>query len=350
MKSLTPAERREALKSFVDQPDGGLFVADRSTLQHWADCPWQAKAIADGRCRTVGIAAEAGSAVHAAFSAVTIEWIESNGAMSPVDLRQDVEHHLRNSRPDIQPEALAAAMPSLWQWAKLISSIHPGNILGFDGGEELDPPRSGQLAYDIVDLGVRITGELDLITSTESIEVLDVYDYKTGWKTHDVGDVASSFQFQFYAVLALETYPKVECVRFRVFDTRSNRIIYAVNFLRSRLHDYMVRIRSAIDSMRTHQDNPPTWPTLEKCSICPAAALCPVADEPLADLAADPPGFVKRMVAVGARLDAMQALAAKHVDATGKDIECGTIRFGRGKPKANRKPTAELYEISNPKE
>jgi hypothetical protein len=347
MRKVTPAEYREALKSFVDQPDGGLYVVDRSTLQHWADCPWQAKAIADGRCRTVGIAAEAGSAVHPAFSAVTIEWIASQGAMSPVDLRQDVEHHLRNSRPDIQPEALAAAMPSLWQWAKLISSIHPGNILGFDGGEELDPPRSGQLAYDIVDLGVRITGELDLICSTESLEVLDVYDYKTGWKTHEVGDVASSFQFQFYAVLALETYPKVECVRFKVFDTRANRLTYAVPFTRARKHDYMVRIRSAIESMRTHNhDNPPTWPVLEKCSICPAAALCPVADEAIADLAADPPGFVKKMVAVGARLDAMQALAAKYVDASGQDIECGELRFGRNKPKSTKKSPATLYELS----
>ena len=347
MKKTTPAERREALKSFIAPLEDTLFVADRSTLQHWADCPWQAKAIADGRCRTVAIAAEAGSAVHAAFSAVTIEWIESHGALSPVDLRQDVEHHLRNSRPDIQPEALAAAMPSLWQWAKLISSIHPGNILGFDGGEELDPPRSGQLAYDIVDLGVRITGELDLICSTESLEVLDVYDYKTGCKTHDVGDVASSFQFQFYAVLALETYPKVECVRFKVFDTRANRLTYAVPFTRARKHDYTVRIRSAIESMRTHQDNPPVWPTSEKCGICPAAAICPAADEPLADLAKDPAGFIGKLVAVEARADAMRKLATAYVDANGADIQAGSVAFGRAKPKAQRKATAELYELSN---
>jgi hypothetical protein len=93
-------------------------------------------------------------------------------------------------------------------------------------------------------------------------------------------------------------------------------------------------------------DNPPTWPATEKCSICPAAALCPVADESIADLSRDPSAFVGKLIAVEARAEAMRKLAAGWVDANGQEIKApdGTM-FGRAKPRTERKATATLYTL-----
>jgi hypothetical protein len=292
----------------------------------------------------VGLLAEAGEAIHAAFGSVLRSWIESHGAQSLSDLRQDVELEVRGSRPDIQPEAIRGCQNSIWSWARLIHGIHPGNVLRFDGGEN---ERCGQLALDIPDLDVRLTSELDLLYATESPEVLDEVDYKTGWKVHDVGSVADSFQFQLHALLVFENYPGVNCLRLRVFDTRSNSITYMVPFTRSRQHDYMVRVRAAVGARIEHWENPPTWPAREKCSICPVACLCPVVDQDIGELAKDPPGFVKRLVAVEARADAMRELAAKYVDANGQDIQSGGVAFGRRKPATERKKPATLYDLSN---
>lgn len=348
MRQVSPAERREALKAFVDADPGADYdVVDRTSLEQAMSCPWMAKAVSDGRCKTVGVLAEAGEAGHQAFSVGVHEWIDSNGAISPSDLRQDVELAVRNCRPDLQPDAIKAIQPAIWAFANLLSGIHPGNILAFDGGEDIE--RSGQLAIDFPDLKTRYTSELDLLYQGDCPEVLEEVDYKTGWKHHSTELIRDSFQFQSHAVLALEKYPDSKALRVRVFDTRHRQLSYGVHFERARLHDWKVRIRGAIDARRLSQlENPPCWPVLEKCAICPAASICPVADQPIGDLHRDPAEFVKRLVAVEARADAMRQLAAKYVDSTGADIQVGMLFFGRNKPKAERKSPATIYSLKEP--
>ncbi len=326
-----------------DEPTN-LAVVDRSTLEGAANCPWQAKAVEDGRCSAVGVMAEAGEEAHKAFGETLRSWIDSNGAMERNDLKQDVEFAVRNARPDLQPEAIRAIQGAIWSWSQLIYTIHPGNILAFDGGEDVD--LSGQLAIDFADLGVRYTSELDLLYQGDCPDVLEEVDYKTGWKDWTTEAIRDSFQFQSHAVLALEKYPDSKALRVRVFETRSRKLTYGVYFPRERIFDWKVRIRSAIEAWRvSQQDNPPTWPTLEKCALCPAAALCPVADEPIADLAADPVAFVTKLIAVEAKAAAMSKLATGWVDANKKDIQAGDVFFGRGKPPSGRKPNATIYSL-----
>ena len=176
MKTISQEERREALKSLVDTDVGSDFeVVDRSAAEHAMTCPWQAKAIETGRCKTVGILAEAGEAAHKAFGDVLHSWIDSHGAISKSDLIQDVEFAVRNARPDLQPEAIRSIQSSIWNWATLIvgsqgvPGIHPTNILGFDGGEDIG--KSGQLAIDFPDLRTRYTSELDFLYQGDSQEV-----------------------------------------------------------------------------------------------------------------------------------------------------------------------------------
>lgn len=349
MRTITPEDRRDALKAFIEAPESDLATVDRTTLERAQTCPFQAKAISDGRCATVGMLAEAGEECHKAMSEVMHQWIDSHGAMSKTDLRQDLQVTIAGVRPDLQPEAIRAIAGSIWSWSSLVYTIHPGNILAFDGGEDVD--RSGQLAIDFPDLGVRYTSELDLLYQGDCPDVGEEVDYKTGWKDWTTESIRDSFQFQSHAVMALEKYPEWKAMRVRVFDTRHRNLTYGVHFPRERIYEWKVRIRSAIEAWSlTARENPPTWPTTEGCSICPAAALCPVADEPMADLAADPPGFVRKLIAVGARYDAMSKLAAAHVDATGKDIICDGVAFGRRKPPSSRKPNATLYDLSTKKE
>jgi hypothetical protein len=343
MKGITPAERQEALKAFVELPEENIAVLDRSTLERAASCPWAAKAVQDGRCKAVGILAEAGEEAHKAFSEAIHVWIDSHGALSPADLRLEVENAVANARPDLQPEATRAIQGAIYSFAGLVHGIHPGNILAFDGGEDID--KSGQLAIDFPDLCVRYTSELDLLYQGDCPEVGEEVDYKTGWKTWSTEDIRDSFQFQSHAVLALEKYKQWKALRVRVFDTRHRNLTYGVYFPRERMHEWKVRIRASIGAWyETQQDNPPTWPTVEKCAICSAAAICPVADEPIADLARDPVAFVEKLIAVEARADAMKKLASQWVDETGKDIRCGNVCFGRNKPKTDRKAPAALYE------
>lgn len=342
MKGPGKEAMAKTIDAFVDTSDLDLPLVDRSTAENWSCCPWMAKECEEGRGGPVGLAAEVGEAIHQCLSTTTQAWIDSNGAHSTTDLRNDLEFELRRARPDLQPEALRSMMPSAWAWSKFLADIHPGNILRFDGGED---HRSGQLAYDVPDLGARVTSELDLLYASPSPELVEEVDYKTGHKQHWVSDVADSFQFQLHALLIFHNYPNVNGARIRAWDTRLNRITYGITFSRNRLADYEFRIRSALEIRRRQWDKPETWPVSEKCAICQVAARCPVADEPLHDLASDPSGYLKKYIAVASRLASMQEAMAAHVDATKQEIVCGPIRFGRNKPKSEKKSPATMYEL-----
>jgi hypothetical protein len=176
----------------------------------------------------------------------------------------------------------------------------------------------------------------------ESTEIIEWMDYKTGHETHDVYGVAEAFQFQMHACLILKHYPEVNAARLRIWDTRMNRVTYAVMFPRSRFSDYEWRLRSAVEARRRHKANPPCWPKLEGCRICPVASRCPVAEYPIK---AEPVELLRDLIAVRARADAIEERLAAHVDATGQDVRVGGVAFGRSKPKAERKAPATLYDI-----
>jgi hypothetical protein len=348
MQGPDKAAMAKTIDAFVDTSGSDLALVDRSTAENW-DCPWKGKAIEDGRALPVGILAEAGNAVHDAFSSAILEHIESNGGIGAHDLRQDVEFSLRNARPDIQPEAIKGGRPAAWAWTKALDDIHPENILAFDGGEKIG--RSGQFAWDCADLGVRYTLELDFLFAGASSEVLHIWDYKSGWKGWDIDGIKDSFQFQSQAALVLQRYnkcrhgedePTVKCVTVQVWNTRANRLTPRVEFPRRNLHDYECRIRNQLLTRKRHWDNPPTWPVLEKCRICPAAAICPVAHGPIKESSED---ILKDLIAVSARGAALEEILKARVDETKRDVQVGNVFYGRAKPPSARKPNATIYEV-----
>lgn len=375
-----------------------LHTIDRSTLERYATCPAQGVIMDSGELLDSSSMTASGEEVHLALSRTTQEYVDAQGHINKRDLAQTALGWLRAARPDAQPAALQAAAGIVFPWAELIATKDVSAILRFDGGEG---DRSGQLAWDIEDLGVRITSEVDLLLGTPSPQVVQEIDYKSGWKRWNESMVRDSFQFQLHAWLIWHNYESVDAVAVRVYETRSRRLTYSIEFRRER--DYAAintRVRSAAGEWFMHAGNDPdkvpTWPTVEKCAICSAAIRCPAAlhvrefcaDAPSAidelqvleanqtywkkvagacvddvgafaarldgaiekitahmgKLLADKQAAVDAMIPVQARIDALKQLAAQYVDAHGDIVGKSGFAFGRNKPASSRKAQAMFYK------
>jgi hypothetical protein len=351
MQGATKAEKHGTLDSFLleDMPEQSVRIYDRSSLERAATCPYQAAAVEQGRVNNNSMLTAAGQEIHEAISQTLIEHVESGGKYEPGDLRSLLEQNLMGTRADVQPMALAGARASIYEIAKLIYKLDPTNILAFDGGEDLG--KSGQLAIDL-DGGSRVTSEVDLLYSGPSPELLHEVDWKSGWRHHSASDVFNSFQFNLHALLVFHAYEGINGLEVRVLDTRRAQWTFKVVFHRDKMGPFRIRLLSAIGAYETEVrgPNPATWPAVEKCEICPAASLCPVAGEEIKDVASDPKGYLRKLIAVEAKADAMKKLLAAHVDATGADIIDGEAGFGRQKPPSTRKVPVSIYRPSQKEE
>lgn len=319
-----------------------IYTFDRSTLERWAECPQQAWLMA--RHKTpVGDIAETGNQVHDAISRTIQGWIDARGLMSPQDFTSSLEVELWSSRPDVQPDAIAAMRKSIWSFSRFITDEHFQNILRFDGGED---DQSGQLSHDLDSLNCRVTAELDLLLATPSKQEVEVWDWKSGWRHWTASQVKKSFQFQMQAWLVLENYPNVECVRVTIWNLRENRKTYSVEFFRSDMPAIAARVRCAAGlAVRFGQSvlAPDGWPTTEKCELCPVAAMCDVGSMDLC-LIDTPETWVDRLVALNTKVSAIEKSMSKVVADRGQDIETASGNcFGFGKPKRATRPKATFY-------
>lgn len=332
-----------------------LLIVDRSTLERYTVCPAQARFIEAEFVNSGSTLAAVGDAVHAAFGDVIAEYVASEGSWSGPQLQELVTQAIFRSRPDVQPAVYSASKASLYHWSRYISAIHHDNILRFDGGKG---DRSGQLAWDLTRVGwpgaLRVTAEIDFLHATASPEVVSELDWKSGWKVYRASDVADSFQFQVHAWLIFAHYPLVQAVEVRVWNTKINRLTYCVEFERDKLDKIYGRIITAAETYIKHRDVAPlqceVWPTPEKCRLCDAAAACPASGGDVKLLEKDPGGFVDELVALTAKLKAMQKMAAAYVKKTGSDIvsKSGNA-FGSGKPRKPRETTS-LYHVGQEEE
>jgi hypothetical protein len=340
-------EYDEDLASFFAPDDEALRLADRSALEMMSVCPAQARYVASGAVNNSSQLANSGQELHDCLSQAIASYVDSGGQLTPTDLMAEVENAAFRSRPDVHPDVIRASKPILWSWSNYVAQLHPFNILRFDGGQG---DRSGQLAFDLNDLRLRVTSELDLLHAGPAAEQLHEVDYKTGHKLWSARDVRDSFQFMLHAALVFENYPDVQSLEVRVWNTRLRRMTWGVEFDRRKLGEFRSRLYSVAKFYAQWQDAPPdeapAWPAVEKCEICAAAALCPLAGRDVGQVHEDPAGFVDRMVAVDAKLKSMRRLASAWVKATGEDIvtPLGNA-FGVGKPKANREPLKSIYRV-----
>lgn len=325
-----------------------LTVVDRSTLERYATCPAQAR-LCETAVRSVHSIAESGEQAHRAIGQLVASYIDSGGFLSPSELQEELRVNLRSARPDVQPDVVDSVLRSTYRIVQTLTSTNPLNILRFDGGEA---EQSGQLAADIESLGMRYTSEIDLLLATPSKRVLDEWDWKTGHKHWTVHDIAQSFQFQSHAWLVFQNYPEVEQLNVRVFNTRSGYATWETTFGRDEMRKIEIRIRSAAGEwFQYHEADPkrvPAWPARDKCSLCDAAALCPVVDQDIADVHQKPGEFLDQLCAIKERVKAMEKLAGAYVESTGRDIVSPTgVAFGFNKPPGSSKPRKAFYELDD---
>jgi hypothetical protein len=322
MKPATPTERRDALRSFTAYDEPTLEVVGRSELENWSLCPAMASLIEQGKGGPLPGYVATGELVHQAIGKTVQTWIDTAGEIGPKGIRETLEQALRGTRPDLQPQVIAACRPSLWSFAAFLSEVNPGNILHFDGGEG---ERSGVLAMDLPSAGVRYCGEMDLLWAGPARGVLQLEDYKSGYRYFRGWDVLASFQFQSYAVLIFENYPDVQAVECRVWNTRQNTKTYPVMFERAKLDNYLARIHAALQSRYDHREKPEPWPTEEKCGRCPVAMHCPASGD-VGMVAADPVAALNNYIALGEKYAAAGKVLTAHVKAHGP-IEGDGVRF-----------------------
>lgn len=343
MQGATKEEKQGTLDSFIldDLPVAAQVRLDRSLLERCATCPFQARAVLDGRVNDSSHAANSGQAVHDAISQTVTDYIESNGAYEPAEIRTILEQNLRGTRPDIQPDAIAGARASIYEIGKLIYKTDPLNILAFDGGEDVG--KSGQLAMELPP-NYLITSELDFLYAGESPELLHLVDWKSGWAVHTAAQVFHSFQFNLHAELVFTKFEKVQGLEVRVLNTRTGQFTFRVTFYRDRMAAFRTRLFSAIQAyeVEVRGPNPATWPAEEKCSLCPAASLCPVSGETIQQIATDPKAALRKLVAIEASGDQLKKLLAAYADEHG-DIIDGDLAFGRNKPASTRRAPAAIY-------
>lgn len=323
--------------------DSGLTVLDRSTLENWANCPAQAALIDSGKVVRESKPMVVGTEVHEAFSHCTREYLHDSQEAYTGVIKDILDQRLAASRPDVQPDVIESVRRSAWSWSKFLCEIHADNILRYDGGRgEL----SGQLAWDVAWLGVRVTSEVDLLYSGPSPKVVHEVDYKSGHTENSHHTVSKSFQFQLHAMLILENYPEVDAVEISVWDTRRGSPTYPVLFPRENLYQYQGRVLKAVEVWNKHHDMPlnkvPTWPMLEKCEVCPVARLCPR----MANVESDPVELLRQLIVVeAARAQLRKSLIASRKEA-GQDISTpdGDV-FGLDKPK-EREATYQIYRAN----
>lgn len=328
-------------------------TADRSTLEAYAKCPKSARLTAE-HCPSAGVMAAIGNEVHDAIANTIIDYIAAAGDervtwMNPPELLHILKGHLLRARPDVQPEVMEAMAPSLWAWCNAIHPFAPWSIMRHDGGEG---ERSGQLTEDVeTSLGtVQATSEIDFLAATPVPQIVVAKDWKTGWKQWAEGDVEKAFQMQMLAWLVLSNYPEADAVDFSVWNTRTRRETYPVRFTRERMDQYAARISEAAEIWMKYRTAPiesvPAWPARGKCEFCDASAFCDVADVDINGTAKDPNQWLQVLWAAEHKVKQIKGLLSAVVENTGRDVTApGGLCFGVNKPKANRKPTCDVYEV-----
>tara|TARA_Y100000310_G_scaffold108745_1_gene107158 strand:+ start:1535 stop:2548 length:1014 start_codon:yes stop_codon:yes gene_type:complete len=266
-------------------------ILDRSFLQKYADCPFQAQA----KCDTPAELKEVGKEVHRLIE----EAIKAGGGS---DMMADYfVEELPKCRPDIQPKVIEAAK---WVGDQLANA--PLHKIYVD-------PETGELAVEYqIDFAlpvkkngrpVKITTCVDLLLVGHNN--LIVYDWKTGYKKRSNYEAYSDFQTQFITYILWQLFPKIETVHFFYKETMWGTVAYA-RLDRNKEHPRLPhltterafegRIMEAVRLWMAGATD--AWPEPKKCTWCDAILKCPYADTLARDINKDPVAFVDHMVVI----------------------------------------------------
>lgn len=322
-------------------------ILDRSTLERWANCPMQALLVeqaGDGQSWE----AASGSEAHQAISDTIRDYCDSNCAMDAGEIATSIQTYAMQSRPDVQPDVIKALRPFAYAFGKFIAgNINPRSIIAYDGGRG---DKLAQYAMDLEYPVVRITSELDFLYAGPAPQKVHLIDWKTGHKNWTEQIVKDSFQFGMHSRLIFDRLPTVDCVEVSIWNTRVNRMTYAVPFYRSEIGQIDQRIvRAAMEWQKARSGKAEAWPIPEKCASCRVSLAC--AKRAPLPMEGDPVQMTDWLRIQEKAIDDVTDKLKNIVAARGTDIVTphGNC-FGFDKPKAARKPTAALYTTTAQKD
>ncbi len=344
---------------FPDAPPAPPAVyLDRSTLERYAVCPFQGWAVETGKVMDGSPAADTGSENHRIVAEAIADYF-LNG-IPPLDyLRQE----MTKARPDVQQEVVASLRRSAWAVNQYLTSMHPRDILAFQGGpkEWVNPStnetenRSGQLAWQILPAtkkrgAIMATSEVDLLVAgTTQVEVNETdFKYRKAWTSTEI---RASFQFRMHAFLVFRKYPKAEYLHTRAWPLATGQVTPWVTFTPRDANDFEGVLLEAVEYRRgaMESETPGTWPAAEKCTTCPAVLVCPRAIKPAYRLNENPFIFAADTHVMKLALAEREKHLRKYINQHG-DIIGDEVAYGLRGPRAPRKPDARSYTWYTPPE
>ncbi len=286
-------------------------VYDRSDLEKTSGCPFEAKAIRDGKVKDVSMLADVGIEGHRLL-AESLESVDENY----LDLVDYLENELPTARPDIQPEVIK----SLRGATEELRKIDPGRIIGIEKQYSTEFLKATRNHGAIV-----LTCCQDLLLAGKDETVVILFDWKTGYKRRTSTDAQSDFQTCFYSWILFRELPKVQTIHFFYEQTRYGTRAYAKLERERDYYNFEGRIQETV-RLRMEDSNE-AWPGMEKCCWCCVTAICPHVVGEALELNKDKEGYLNQYIALKARVAAIERGMKAHCKKHG-EIRSGNQVFG----------------------
>lgn len=281
------------------------IIADRSKVQQYADCPFQAWYCTENNIEPNNDILNVGKELHALKEECIKTGIEDQAL--PEDMADWFIEELPSVRPDIQPKAIKMAR----YLAEDLAHLHTHRIIGV----EMQIDDAGKTGLkNIKGIPFKLTACLDLLL--EGRNSLIVVDDKNGFKKRSNEEAFNDFQAQFDSVILWDMYSEIDVIHWFFNETFWGTKAYA-RFDRNAEYPSMPhltqeaqfrgRIFSALKLWQ--EDCRQTWPEQKKCAWCSCVLNCPAANAGAKAIASNARKFVDRMVALEAQLNEYKAIA-----------------------------------------
>lgn len=337
------------------------ITLDRSTLERYAACPWQAyvlglldtlAALARGerifawerkrldeadpklieelrkyaQCGMSSLICDSGVEVHRIIDQA---FSESKGDLEKIP--EWIEENLPRSRPDIQPQVIIAAR----HVCDVLADLHI-SVIGTEIQMEyvLFPETSSRAA-------VIITQAMDLIGEGRE-KALHIHDWKSGHKRRTNAEAFESFQAQCAALIVWKqkAYAEVQKIYWWYQETRFGTKAFA-KFERGEFHPRLPHLTQEIAfECRMEEaaklflaDVRECWPMDAKCCWCDAIRWCTLAHVDAQEIAFDERAFIDKLIVDEESVRRRKKAATEWLKSKGPIV--GTVAvFQQKKPQA----------------
>jgi len=332
---------------------------DRSLLERYATCPFQALAVETGLVKDGGFEADSGTECHRVIGEGIDHYLRGG----------DFIDYCRQEIPKMRPDVQHDAGPNLWRsvhgLARLLRwTVPPGpdcpegvrrspeDIIRYQGGQG---EQTGQVSWPLLPATatrgqIIVTSEVDLLLAESASEMTEI-DFKRH-KVFTGADIKASFQFRLHAWLLFHIHAELEVLRTKVWNVPKGSITPAAVFARRDADEFAgtlleaVRYRSEahVLAIKAELHNIAAWPHTEKCVVCPAVRDCLKTPTPCVALNMEPARFAASLQVREIAVQKDRALLIRYVTDHGEDFGKG-LSFGIGKPKPPQKPVASTFRF-----